>query len=281
MPSPFSATRLRRSASFHRLTGISVETFDTMLGQLRGPWDAAQRAKVKDGRPHDIGGLEDHLLVMLLYYRCYVTQEFLGYFYRVNRSAICRAIKRAEAVVQPLYAVRRDPQLNRREAEAIIIDCTEQPIQRPQDDATQRAHYSGKKKRHTLKTEYVVTGAGRIAAISASHPGSRHDLAIRRQGTKLPERARVYADSAYQGYDKEHPNIDFPYKKPKGGELAADEKQYNRGLGSFRVGVEHRIGRCKRFRIVSERYRNPRRTHHTKTSIVAGLVNIEARFAPF
>jgi hypothetical protein len=281
VPSPFSAARLRRSASFHRLTGISVGTFNTMLEQLRGPWDAAQQAKRKDGRPHDIGGLEDHLLVMLVYYRCYVTQEFIGYFYNVNRSAICRAIKRTEAVVKSLYAVRRDPKLSRRDAEAIIIDCTEQPIQRPRDDATQKAHYSGKKKRHTLKTEYVVTREGRIAALSESHPGSHHDLAIRREAAKLPKRAHIYADSAYQGYDKEHPNIDFPYKKPKGGSLDEEEKQYNRGLGSLRVGVEHRIGRCKRFRIVSERYRNPLRTHDTKTSIVAGLVNIEAGFMPF
>ncbi len=42
-----------------------------------------------------------------------------------------------------------------------------------------------------------------------------------------------------------------------------------------------RIGRTKRFRIVAERFRNPRDTHHTKTSIIAGLVNIEAGFMPF
>jgi hypothetical protein len=50
------------------------------------------------------------------------------------------------------------------------------------------------------------------------------------------------------------------------------------GPGSFRVAIEHRIGRTKCFRIVAERLRNPRHTHHTKTSIIAGLVNIEAGF---
>ena len=25
--------------------------------------------------------MEDHLLVMLIHYRCYVTQEFIGFFY--------------------------------------------------------------------------------------------------------------------------------------------------------------------------------------------------------
>ena len=105
MPHLFSASRLRRSASFHRLTGVSVATFDQMLARLRGPWDAAARRKAKSGRPWGIpwgiGGLEDHLLVLLLYYRCYVTQEFLGFFYRVDRSVICRAVRRMEAQVKP------------------------------------------------------------------------------------------------------------------------------------------------------------------------------------
>lgn len=272
---------MRRSGSFRRLTGISVTSFDQMLKQLRGPWESAQRGKAKSGRPWEVGGLEDHLLILLVYYRCYVTQEFIGFFYRVDRSVICRSIKRLEKHVHPLFAVRRKPQISKKEAEALIIDCTEQPIQRPQDNPTQKAHYSGKKKRHTLKTEYIVTAEGRIASVSPSHPGSRHDLTIRRDGPPLPRKARGYADSGYQGYDKEHSNLDIPYKKPKDGELTAEEKEYNRGLSSFRVAVEHRIGRTKRFRIVSDRFRNPRRTHHTKTSIVAGLVNVEAGFLPF
>jgi hypothetical protein len=277
---PFSAARMRRSPSFLRLTGVSVDTFDRMLKELRPLWEAAERDKRKSGRPLDVGGLEDHLLVMLVYYRCYVTQEFIGFFYRVDRSAICRAIKRIEKLVRPLYAVPKIRKISRREAEALIVDCTEQPIYRPKDNATQEVHYSGKKKRHTLKTELIVTAAGRIVGISNSHPGSKHDLTVRREGPPLPKGARLYADSAYQGYDQEHPSLDIPYKKPKGGELNDEEKEYNRGLASFRVGVEHRIGRTKRFRIVSDRFRNPRATHHTKTSIIAGLVNIDAGFMP-
>jgi hypothetical protein len=116
LPHPFSAARLRRSASFRRLTGVSVATFDQMSARLRRPWDAAERRKAKPGRPREIGGLEDHLLVLLLYYRCYVTQEFLGFFYRVDRSAICRAIRRIEAQVKPRFALRREPKVSRGEA---------------------------------------------------------------------------------------------------------------------------------------------------------------------
>ena len=60
------------------------------------------------------GGLEDHLLIMLVYYRCYVTQEFIGQLYRVDRSAVCRAIKRIEVHATPLFGVRREPRISRK-----------------------------------------------------------------------------------------------------------------------------------------------------------------------
>ena len=278
MPQVLSAARLRLSASFQRLAGVSLATFDRMLAQLSGPWNKVQAPKLKSGRPWETGGLEDHLLIMAIYYRCYVPQEFIGFFYNVEKSAICRAIQRVEKLAKPRFGVTREPRVSRKEAEALIIDCTEQPIHRPGEDAVQKRHYSGEKKRHTLKREYIVTKDGRIASVSPSHPGSRHDLAVRRSGPRLPKGARAYGDSAYQGHDKEREAIDYPYKKPKGGQLTEQEKEYNKGLSRFRVRVEHKIGQVKRFRIVSDPFRNPRRTHHTKTSIIAGIVNMESGF---
>jgi hypothetical protein len=44
MSRPFSAARLRASASFVRLTGVSVATFDGMLKRLVGPWEKGSAA---------------------------------------------------------------------------------------------------------------------------------------------------------------------------------------------------------------------------------------------
>ena len=196
----------------------------------------------------------------------------------MDKITICRTIQGMEKLAKPLFGVKRAPGVTKKEAEALIVDCMEQPIHRPGDDAVQKRHYSGKKKRHTLKNEYIVTKQGRIASVTPSEPGSRHDLTIRRSGRNLPKRARAYADSGYQGYDKEHKAMEFPYKKPKGGKLNEEEKEYNAGLSRFRVRVEHKIGQVKRFRIASDVFRNPRRTHFTKTSIIAGIVNMESGF---
>ena len=79
---------------------------------------------------------------MPIYCRCYVTQEFIGFFYNVDRSMICRAIQRIEKPARSLFGVRRKPVVSRKEAEALIVDCTEQQIQRPGDNAVQKEHYS-------------------------------------------------------------------------------------------------------------------------------------------
>ena len=131
MTRPFSRARLRRSPSFPRLTGVQVEIFDQMLKQLQVPWDKAQGRKAKPGRPWEVGGLEEHLLIMLLYYRCYVTQEFIGCFFGVDKSVICRTIQRIEVLAKPLFGLKREPRISEEEAIAIIVDCTEQPIYRP------------------------------------------------------------------------------------------------------------------------------------------------------
>jgi len=49
-------------------------------------------------------------------------------------------------------------------------------------------------------------------------------------------------------------------------------------LSRFRVRVEHSIARMKRFRILSDRYRYPRKSHAAKISIIAGICNITAGF---
>ena len=172
--------------------------------------------------------------------------------------------------------VRAILRLAAKEAEALIIDCTEQPIQRP--SRKQRCWYSGKKKRHTIKSEITITEQGRIVGVSKSAPGRVHDLEIRRRGPPLPKRAHAYADSGYQGLQQDHSGVEIPYKRTKTRPLTKDERAYNHALSRFRVRVEHAIARLKSFRILSERYRYPRERYDVKISTVAGILNIAAGY---
>ncbi len=113
--------------------------------------------------------------------------------------------------------------------------------------------------------------------MSDSHAGSKHDLTIRRESEQIPD-GHFYADGAYQGYDKEHNLIDFPYRKPKNGELDKEEKEYNRAISRFRVKIENVFGQMKVFKSLSETYRYPLKSYNHKFNIIAGITNLNNGF---
>jgi len=269
----FNSTWLLRKRPFRSLTGVDAGTFHKMVKRLRPHWrERIVKTKNRSGRPWSIGGLEEHLLVLLILYRCCVTQDFLACLYQTDQAAISRSLRRIEPLAVKVLGVTRQIKVSREEAEALIIDCTEQPIQRPK--RKQRCWYSGKKKCHTIKTEIIVTEKGRIVSASKPAPGRVSDITIRRRGSKLPKGSRAYADSGYQGLQDEHPDTDIPYKKSKHHALTKDERAYNHGLSRFRVRVEHSIAKLKSFRMLSERYRYPKATYAAKFAIIAGVVNL-------
>jgi DDE superfamily endonuclease len=110
----------------------------------------------------------------LLLYRCHITQEFAGVLFRVDKGSICRALQRIEKIAINALGIEKSIKVSRQEAQSLIIDCTEQPIERPKYD--HKPWQSGKKKRHTVKTEVIIEGKGRIVAISGANRGSVHDL---------------------------------------------------------------------------------------------------------
>jgi len=273
----FNSVWLLRKRPFQSLTGVTAVTFQKMVKQLRPCWrERVVAPKHRAGRPWGVGGLEDHLLVLLILYRCGVTQDFLACLYQTDQAAISRSLRRIERLAVKVLGVKRTIRVNREEAEALIIDCTEQPIQRP--SRKQRCWYSGKKKRHSIKTEIIITEKGRIVSASKPAPGRVHDLEIRRRGSRLPKNAHVYADSGYQGLHHDHPATDIPYKKTKKKPLTKDERAYNHALSRFRVRVEHAIAKLKSFRMLSERYRYPKAAYAAKFALISGIVNLTAGF---
>lgn len=272
----FNASSLLHKRQFRYLTGVAPDIFLQMAERLRPLWERCCLGKNRAGRPWGVGGLEDHLLVMLILYRCHITQDFLGLLYGVDKATICRSLRRIEPLARRALGVKRAIRVTADEAQALLIDATEQPVQRP--ERNQKHWYSGKKKRHSIKNEIVTTEKGRIVSVSLSAPGTVHDITIRRRGPPLPKNAHAYADSGYQGYQEDHPAIDMPYKKTKKRKLTKEEKQYNHALSRFRVRVEHTIGRMKRFRILADRFRYPRTRHTVKFSIIAGITNLLAGF---
>jgi transposase len=168
-------------------------------------------------------------------------------------------------------AIKKNRTLTYDDVQAIIMDVTEQPVERP--CRKKRYYYTGKKRRHTLKTEIRIDQDGKILNVSKCCGGRTHDFKLHKKGAPLPHKTRIYADSGYQGLKKLHKFAATPYKKRRRRPLTYWEKLYNHILRKRRIKVEHTFAQLKKFRILAERYRNKLR-HNLKFNIVAGITNL-------
>jgi hypothetical protein len=282
--------RLRKPPkTFRRLTGITPAAFDRLLDQLTPRYEQAEaRRKARPGRKRKPGGgrkhalaLADRLLMLLVYYRTYVTHAFLGFLFAIDDSAVGRNINPLQPLLAGIFRIpERRVELTEDEIRELFFDATERPTRRP--ERGQREFYSGKKKRHTIKTQVVVVrkrkspGPGakprrlRIAAVCESHPGSVHDKKVYDAARVVaPRDAKRTGDTAYLGTA-----LETPTRKPRGGKLTERQRAGNRRLSQRRVAAEHGVGKMKVWRVASERYRNPVSRHTLIMKNVAGLHNL-------
>ncbi|MBK2297325.1 transposase family protein [Francisella philomiragia] len=260
---------------FRKLTGLKLPDFTKIISEISSSMD---KEFSKLGRKPKITSHEDRVLLVLIYYRCYMTMEFLGYLLNLDESNVCRLLKRVELLLVKKIHIKKDRTLTGEKVEQLLIDATEQPIQRPKKAKRRKLSYSGKKKRHTQKVEISIDKNGRITNISNIFPGKVHDIKIRRNSDKLPCNIDKYCDSGYQGLQKESNNVKLPYKKPKGEKLTIEQKQYNKSISKIRIYVEHKIAQIKKFRIVGETYRNFGKKANLRFNLIAGIINLQQGF---
>lgn len=260
---------------FRKLTGLKLKHFAKILTDVSVCLD---KEFSNLGRKPKIDNHEDRVLLVLVYYRTYMTQEFLGYLIGLDESNVCRLLRRVELLLVKKIHIKKDRTLTGKKVEQLLIDATEQPIQRPKKAKRRKSNYSGKKKRHTHKVEIAVSQDGRIVNISKVFPGKVHDMNIRRSSDKLPPGVNKYCDSGYQGLQNEASNVKLPHKKPKGGKLTTDQKQYNRSISKIRVYAEHKFAQLKKFRILGETYRNFGKKANLRFNLIAGIVNLQNGF---
>ena len=95
----FNSAWLISKRQFRSLTGIEVDTFRKLVDRLRPHWrERIVAPKNRSGRPWGVGDLEDHLLVLLILYRCAITQDFMACLYRTDKSTVSRSLQRIETL---------------------------------------------------------------------------------------------------------------------------------------------------------------------------------------
>ena len=291
----------KKPRSFLSFTGVTRQQFNVILKDVkRNHRKQEERRLSKRKRQRAIGAgrkfdleLEDQLVMLLVRCRLYLTRELTGYMFGLDQSNVWRNITYLEPTVKrsvPIPAkLRADSkkisdmqQLQLLFPELIAMtDGTEQTIPRPKNKTKRSTHYSGKKKRHTVKNQITANQNGQIVHKPPHSPGRRNDYAILKiKHPALPGELAVFYDLGYLGVEKDFPEQAsvLPYKKEPGRELTMHQKEWNRLQRSVRIKVEHVISRIKKFRISSDTFRNRLCRYDTISDIVCGIVNLKARW---
>jgi hypothetical protein len=294
------------SKVFRAMTGLTVAEFEALVDDLAVRYARAEKKRLsRSNRQRAMGAghpmhlaVIDQILLTIVWLRLYPTHEVLGYLFDISDSTARRAIERMLPLLEqsgqdtmrlPDPGKRQHRQLDALLADLpelmVIVDSFEQRVQRPEERATADGYYSGKKRQHTLKSQVAIhEQTGQVVDVSDSVPGPTADIKLlERSGlmARLPDGVGAMGDLAYVGIDTlddQHRGA-APRRKPRGQPRPAEDIAYNTAFSRRRIGVEHSIGRMRRYQAITMTDRNHRQNHTARVRAIAGLANrqIEAR----
>lgn len=268
---------LNQDRLLRAMTGLNRKAFETLLPDFaqiyensRVKPDVQRRRVAGGGRKATLRTSRKKLFYILLYCKCYPTFDLLSVLFEFDRSCAWDWVHRLLPVLEktlgkkqalPVRKLHSLEEFLERfpDVKEMILDGTERPVQRPKESEKQKEYYSGKKKRHTRKHITGSTRKKRVILLTKARGGRVHD---KRQLDEvglvenIPDEVAIEGDLGFQGLQKEFVNVHLPHKKPRGKELSEEQKQENREFSSQRVKCEHAHAGIKRYRAVTDVYRN-------------------------
>lgn len=273
------------------LLGIPFEQFCQLYQAVERLYhqDRAEQARQSirlnapgGGRPPKLS-LRAQLCLTLVYLRQHPTFEVLGLLFGVSKTEANDTFHELLSYLRQTLPASLLEQVegNPNEQEwvlswlselELLVDSTEQPRDRPKDNAAQRQCYSGKKHQHTYKNQLIGLPQGQdIVDVVVGERGPEADITLlRQQQMKFDEQQRFGGDKAYVGAARTR----TPHKKPRNRTLGDTERTENRAFAKARIGIEHLIRVVKIFRIAKERFRGRERTYCKILLTVCGLVRL-------
>ncbi len=171
----------RRPLLFKSFTGLAVSEFDVIAKEIESKYDEHERKRLSNrkrkrdigaGRPFKLKAKERFLMLLLVYYRLYITFTLSGFLFDLDQSNICRDISIIEPLIKQCIPLPKKLYKRTRRLRTIdeveeyfpgfkaFIDSSEQEIPRPKNKRRRKSYYSGKKRKHTIKTQYMVNSEG-------------------------------------------------------------------------------------------------------------------------
>lgn len=253
------------------LTSLSTEAFEQLLALWTGALQALASKQTADGKQRRraagagrkgvLDEADAKLFFMLFYLKAYPTQDVMGSLFGLSQPQVCAWIGRLLPILEQFMEVHLPARHGRQlsevlarmpEIKEVMLDGTERPISRPQHKGRRDAHYSGRRKRTTVKN-VLMTAGRKVVLLTPTVPGRRHDKS-EADGARirLPSGTRLLGDSGFQGYEAGTGTVCTPRKKPRERPLHWRHRRANRKLAQIRVDVEHVIGSVKRLGVLRQ-----------------------------
>jgi hypothetical protein len=291
---------------FTSFTGLTIPEFDHIYEEIDSKYEEYERTRrqclSEDGmkmRKRDVGTgrpfklkVRERFLMLLVYYRLYITYTLSGFLFDLDQSNVCRDLSALEPLVvqcvplpRKLYKRTITTRRRLRTIEEVeqgfpglkaFIDSTEQEIPRPKNKRKRKSYYSGRKKKHTVKTQLMVNTKGLILHKTGYEGGRKHDYDIYKHNHPVtPSQVDNIVDLGYLGIEKDYPTVKsvLPIRKKRNTLLSNDDKRYNKNHSRLRIIVEHTICKIKKFGIMGTKFRNRLRRYNNISDIISGLLN--------
>jgi hypothetical protein len=132
---------VENAAHIKELTGLTHEEFNTLHIAVE---EKILSTKVKlTGSPGKIKNKKVNLLIFLHYMRGHMIQRQMSIFFNISQPQICRIVNYYRKFVESVTKIENTI---KDVSKSVIVDATEQLIERPKDNEVQKKYYSGKKK---------------------------------------------------------------------------------------------------------------------------------------
>jgi len=285
----FKDDRLMRA-----LTGLNLLEFETLLPTFERVLFESQNRR---NRRRAVGGgckgilldAKHKLFYVLFYMKAYPTFDVAAFIFGTVRSVtyewksrLLPLLEKAlgRIITLPKRQIRSIEEFLQLfpEVKDIFIDGTERPIQRPRSLKGQRRKYSGKKKRYTRQNTVACDENSKILVISPTKDGRMHDSKQLRKTPlveHIPKDVAMWMDKAYpRDIAKNGNKVMIPHKKPRKRELSDEQKEENKVISGIRMVVEHAIGGIKRFRCMTDPFRNKSGKDDQMIVIASALWNL-------
>ena len=230
----------RKPLLFKSFTGLEIAEFDILSKEIESKYYEHERKRlsarkrkreVGAGRPFKLK-LRERFVMLLVYYRLYITYTLSGFLFDLDQSNVCRDISILESLIKLCVPLPKKLYKRTRRLRTIddveeyfpgfkaFIDSTEQEIPRPKNKRRRKSHYSDKKKKHTVKTQYMVNSEGMILHKTGHDRGRIHDYEIfKNKHPTTPLQVENILDLGYLGAKNDFPTVKYvlPFRKKRKG----------------------------------------------------------------